>query len=968
MKNQPALIRRWQTVLTLTLVTLISACQPTVENKNSAAPTNTAAKNTIATSDDDHRSYRYLELPNQLRVLLISAPHTDKAAAALDVNVGSRQDPAQRQGLAHFLEHMLFLGTQKYPNPDEYQDFIAAHGGSHNAFTAFEHTNYFFDIDSAYLEPTLDRFSQFFVAPSFSNEYVEREKHAVDSEYQANIQDDAHRQLDVLRETVNPDHPFAKFSVGSLDTLADRPERSVRDDLLQFYQQNYSANIMTLVVVGREPLDQLQQMVSARFSAVPNRNRDIQPITAPLYTDKQLPQFVQVQPMQQQRTLSFAWPLPDQRADYRGKSLEYIGNILGHEGNGSLLSTLKKRGWAQALSAGQGLDYQGGAQFNLGIDLTEDGNKHIDDIVQLVYQAIQRIRDNGIEDWLYREQQIVSAQRFRFRETPEPITEVSHLAGNLHEYPAADVIRGDYLMDEFEPKQIAALLEQLTPTHMVLTYSAPEAKVDKRSTYYSTPYSVQTLSSQRIAQWQNVAATSEIRLPEPNVFIADNLSLKPLQGDAKKPALLQDDNGLHLWFLQDPVFRLPKATVTIEVRSPKAGDNAVDAVKSELLVRLLRENLNEFSYPASLAGLGYDISRTGRGVLLRVNGFDQKQSVLLQRMLHALHQPQFSADLFARVQKEYRRELQDNIKRPPYELLLADLPNVLIRNRWPDDELLRYVDKTTLAQVQSFAPELFAQIDIDMLVYGNAAETDARQLGAVVSQQLLTSAQKTTIPRVEILHAPTHDIRRTITAPHSDAGLMWYRQAADNAKSTRAALGVSAQIIGADFYAKLRTEQQLGYIVMASAYPIRDVPGLIFLVQSPNTGPAVLADAYRKFLQQWSQRSEEELRPLFERHRAALAQRLAQEPKNLGEASDRLWQDLSSGYRAFDSRDQIVTAVNALTFEQWLALFRRDVLGNDGHTIWLSSNGRFSKNALTTGAAIDDLKRFKATQQFYEFQ
>ena len=97
-------------------------------------------------SDVDQRSYRNLELANGMKVLLISDATADKAAAAVDVATGSGDDPQQRPGLAHFLEHMLFLGTKKFPNPGEYQAFISAHGGSHNAFTSLEHTNYFFDI------------------------------------------------------------------------------------------------------------------------------------------------------------------------------------------------------------------------------------------------------------------------------------------------------------------------------------------------------------------------------------------------------------------------------------------------------------------------------------------------------------------------------------------------------------------------------------------------------------------------------------------------------------------------------------------------------------------------------------------------------------------------------------------------------------------------------------------------------
>lgn len=961
------------------LVVLLSACQHTADHAQTTAVSHAApisASDTIFVSDSDRRALRYLVLPNQLRVLLISAPGTDKAAAALDVNVGSRQDPIERQGLAHFLEHMLFLGTDKYPNADDYQNFIAAHGGNHNAFTAFEHTNYFFDIDATYLEPALDRFSRFFVAPLFSADYVEREKHAVDAEYKANIQDDQRRALDVMREVINPENPLANFSVGNLATLADRPGHPVRDDLLQFYRDNYSANLMTLVVIGREPLDQLQALVTARFADIPNQQRSIAPIAAPLLRPGTAPQLVQIKSVQQQSVLSLAWPLPDQRDDYRGKSIEYIGNILGHEGAGSLLSTLKQRGWALALSAGQGLDYNGGAQFNISIELTPAGEKHSDDIIALVYETIALIRDNGIQDWLYREQQNVAAQRFRFREIAEPITEASHLAGNLHEYPAPEVIRGDYLMEQFEPRRIADLLAQLAPHTMLAMLTTPNATAERNSTYYAAPYSVQTISAQRQQKWLQPSAHADIHLPAPNLFVAEQLPLKALATDANdkaataadKPALLPTRDGMNLWFQQDAVYRVPKAMVAIEVQSPLASDTPQHAATTELLVRVLRENLNEFSYPASLAGLNYDISRAGRGLVLRIEGFDAKQSVLLARMLDALQNSAIDPAVFARVRDDYRRELRDSSKRPPYELLRSDIGDVLIRNNWSDSELLQHSDHISAGDVQRFARELLARIHIDMLVYGNVVATDAQQLGDMVAQRLLARARPIAAPPVQIMQLGAGDYRRTLLAAHADSALLWYRQAGDNSKTTRVALGVSAQMIGSDFYARLRTEQQFGYIVAAFPMPLRDVPGLVFLAQSTKAGPAQLAAAYREFLQRWAQRDEAQLRQLFEVHRAALVQRLSEAPKNFSEAGERLWLDIAGGYRSFDSREQLIAAAKALSFEQWHALFRRDVLTPDGHALWLAVNGKFTEGALQRGGAIDDLASFKAAQDFYRFE
>ncbi len=86
---------------------------------------------------------------------------------------------------------MLFLGNEKFPQESDYQNFVQSHGGSTNAYTTFEHTNYYFEVASDSLEPTLDRyhinsliqfrFAQFFICPTFTESATSREMHAVHS-------------------------------------------------------------------------------------------------------------------------------------------------------------------------------------------------------------------------------------------------------------------------------------------------------------------------------------------------------------------------------------------------------------------------------------------------------------------------------------------------------------------------------------------------------------------------------------------------------------------------------------------------------------------------------------------------------------------------------------------------------------------------------------------------------------------
>lgn len=136
----------------------------------------------------DDRQYRLVRLANGLEALLIHDETTEKAAASLSVHVGHLSDPAELPGLAHFCEHLLFLGTQKYPHENEYNEFLSHHAGSSNAYTSMDETMYFFDVGQAHLDGALDRFAQFFIAPLFDDSCTEREIRAVDSENKKNLQ------------------------------------------------------------------------------------------------------------------------------------------------------------------------------------------------------------------------------------------------------------------------------------------------------------------------------------------------------------------------------------------------------------------------------------------------------------------------------------------------------------------------------------------------------------------------------------------------------------------------------------------------------------------------------------------------------------------------------------------------------------------------------------------------------------
>lgn len=920
----------------------------------------------VAKPLNDSRSYRYLQLENGLRVLLVSDAQADKAAASLDVNVGSRQDPADYQGLAHFLEHMLFLGTAKYPQAGEYQEFISAHGGGHNAFTAFEHTNYFFDISADSLEPALDRFAQFFSAPLFNAEFVQREVNAVNSEYRSKIRDDRRRELAVFKALLNPAHPYAKFSVGNLETLHSGDPEGLRAQLLDFYARYYSADIMTLTVIGRESLDQLEAMVRPRFTPVSKHLVQREKIELPLFGEGTLPRWVNIEPVQNRRILTVAFPVPDTEPHWRSKPLSYIGNVLGHEGEGSLLSVLKQKGWAESLSAGESLSYQGGAMFGVEINLTEAGRGKVDDIVALLFDNIRLLRTGGVEAWRFEEQAGLARQQFLFRTPADASQEAVSLSMALQQYPSQDVIRGAYAMDEYQPALIHRYLDAMRPDNSLMVLVAPGVTTRAQVERYQVGYDQRPPTAAQLQRWQAALkgpGDTPLILPPVNPFIAEDFSLvsrTPADPQNNKPRALGQLNGVDVWLNTDDTFEVPKGRSYLLLRTPAASGSLNQRIKTRLWLRMVKDQLNELAYPAQLAGLSFSLEADWRGIEVSLGGYNEKQTELLAEVLGALVNTEWQASRFKRIKAQRLRYFENTRKRSPYQQLVDELPRALL----PDHSALtaqkNALREVTLESVAAHAKGLLGGFSPILLVDGNFSEADARSLAGVVGKVLPQTEAAPNGQEVVLLPEGVH--LRQVKARHDDAAVLQYVQSGDSGNTARVAMGLAAQMMGASFYYELRTEKQLGYIVTAGVYPIRDIPGMYFLVQSPVAGPAALQQEIDGYLKAWLAAGV--TREEFDKHKASLIKRLAEQPENLWEAADRHWRDLLEHYPGFDSREQLLAALTALSYDAWWQRISADF--SDPRSLVIYADGKWQDQALK-GEVVKGLSAFKSSQQVRQF-
>ena len=338
-------------------------------------------------------------LSNGMRVLLASDADASKAAASLTVHAGSMSEPTHWPGLAHFLEHMLFLGTETFAE-GEFEQFIAVNGGTNNAYTDAEETTYFFDVGSPALPGALDRFSDFFVAPLFTDSATSREVSAIESEHQKNLQSDARRIGFLLKTKARPDHPYAHFFTGNRQTLQDGSS-AAREALLAFYRKYYRASEMSLTLTGPQSLEDLEALAVSRFGRVGIGPPG--PVASSEY-DALPPPFVAgsttallAVPVRDARSVTLTWCVPTAQFDVgewlRTKPDQLLARLIGSRGDGSVTAALKASGLGNRVDASVEELTRSFALISVYIGLTEAGLGRWGEAVGVLCSYLRALRE-----------------------------------------------------------------------------------------------------------------------------------------------------------------------------------------------------------------------------------------------------------------------------------------------------------------------------------------------------------------------------------------------------------------------------------------------------------------------------------------------------------------------------------------------------------------------------------------------
>ena len=870
---------------------------------------------TVNKSPADPREYNTFFLKNGIEVITVSDPELATSAATLSVGVGAFQDPEGAQGIAHFLEHMIFMGSKKYKSPNEYMEFISQNGGSTNAFTAAEQTTYLFSINSKQFAPALDRLSSAIKAPLFDGTMVEKEINAVNSEWLKSRQTDGFIQQRTLALTGNPSHPRVKLGVGNKDTLGTN-EKQLLGSLRDFHSKYYSANLMKLVLVGNQSSKELAKLAKKYFSKIVNKNVERPLTNIPAYRAEDLSKEIFIRSKVKSPIFIVEFPIENNRDSWKSKPNQYISKLINSQEDGSLMVKLQDEGLIQSgtgifMPTAWGKD---GSAF-IEYSLTEKGERNTDKILSLTYQYIELIKSNGIDKAYFDELASINKIRFEDYQSPSALGLAVGFGQRVFDWPAENLIDFRYVTSDFDPDAITSTLSQLTPERSRIYHIGPDESSDIDLQYADGAYRVESLSAERLASLVNLDIA--LSLPQPEVIEVEQEFKTARSDNFIKPKKIFEDEGVQAFLSSSQDHQGKDGIMGLVFRTPATSKNVNNLVSANLLVAAFqKKNLRiiqraaqrgAFVIPA-IDGVGNPvISMSGR-----TKRHIQYANDLIDKFL--------VFEITERSLKDLKKQYADSYESIS-ELAVADQLEyhaLTITKQAPylysQKQFLNALESVTLEDVNRIQKEILESSFIDLYAHGNYNSDQIIEFTKSVRNKIGATSQITPwLYENEFEVKVGRGLVKKLRMPKDGVGIIDSYIYPEKSLKTEAQFMIINKIFRTSFFNDLRTNQQVGYIVTSYNESIHDFPTLSMMVVSDNTDLQALKEKIVDFQYGFAAAFEQIDKKTVQGLQRALLEEMIKKPENIAVEAASYFSDWGDGNYSFDTADKIAVHIEDAT-------------------------------------------------------
>lgn len=872
-----------------------------------------------------------IRLNNGLEALIISDPESNQSAAALAMHVGSWSNPPEYPGMAHFLEHLLFMASETYPQENGYFKQVTNNGGTLNAYTASDRTVYMFSVNHSAFPSTLDYFAHMFIDPLFSPSGIGRELHAVDQEHDKNIESDGFREYMVFKSTGNQNHPNAQFSTGNSETLGGIP----REAVVKWYEENYSADKAHLILYSSLPIEELKHLAASIFSEVPLNPNSKSSFNERLTSSSQEGAISYITPVREIRKLSVIWEVPQgYMLDIENKSDCLLAYALNSRHPGSLYSQLKEEGLIDNIYSGLESYSTESGLFEVEFILTPQGTQKFERVIECLYQTLNGFKANGLPPFLFEEMKKMVQINYEYQGRVHPFSYVSQLAHQMVDEALETFPQQTILPANYDPKKCNAFLSLLTPFqahyHLVASPQLTGAIGEKKERWSGAEYATRKFDSAQLAAWSEAQPALQSLFPESNPFIPSDLRLVTNRREVEKtpiPELIIDTEYGKAYYFEDGRYLVPEVSWVVNIRSPWLDRSAKQIPLLYLIQKCLADELKSTAFYANAAGLSADVHDSELGFCITVNGYSEKAPVFLKEVLQGIKTCSWTPEEFE-LQRFLLINHYDNFRKAPPLSQGIDLFNNLLFSTSPRmHEQLAALKKLTYDDFQTFQNKFLEEAYVEMMLAGNLTKKEAFAVWNEVRGSLQYAP-----------YAKNKHHQRSILSLQSQGGP--YRidekvECLGNAALLTigegpfsfdkwASSATLSRALVEDFFQTLRTKQQTGYIAQAQGIEEEDHLLQLFYVQSTTHQPDELIARFELFLEDYVNDFETKIpEGQFENIRSTLINLAQQPPSSLSKMAGHLYRLGFEHDGDFLRVEKKIEALKNLDYET----FKRDSMG-----------------------------------------
>ncbi len=752
---------------------------------------------------NEKRKFKYGVLPNKLKYTIIYDTDTTISNISLCVKTGIMNDPLEYMGLAHFLEHMLFLGSNKYKEESYFDKKLKSYGGNSNAYTSFFETVYYFTVLSENLDEMLDIFSRFFIDPLFDENSVSREINAINSEHMKNLNNDFWILRQLIYDLSHNNSMINKFGTGSLETLQNG--NNVREKIIEFYNKYYCSDNMTLTIVSNKSIESIEKIINTYFSEIKYKISDkIE------YNNFKFDTFMneyQLVPVADKDYIVYYWDINPMFDFLDDIIINIIDDTIVLNCEKNLINTLISMNLASRVNT----MYLDEGIYILMIYIIENSNYN--DIAKKINDIVRYYFDNLIKfDWvkIFNYMKKKYELNYNYSKKYNNLAISNSIAVNMHYYDEQDIYRGQKIILKDNIQKIYDTIKYLVFNKVNIIYGTKKNisnNIKLIEKYYKKEYCKLNISL--IPLFKN---TYDFKL----AIHSDILNINPINIPKLDKYNIPKKINNRLWYGGVSQFNEPYVYAEVHINHNKLYDNIKTYMLTQIAIKIINYYI-ELIFCQEI-GIGYDIYFSyivsDGTIILVINGVNYNFIDIFNKVIYYIKKIKPNNQIINLIISKIKQNLIDINTTSPWDYTDIIISQITHPYNYSYLDKIKIFTKININMIKKRIKRIVKFIDIPVktIIYGNIISNNIHKLATNnINMNIKFPSQPIALKlkNITLKHPNPNENNKCITYIFPFGIYEPYKIAM---------CFILYQMLEQPVFEELRTKAQLGYLVKCLLY------------------------------------------------------------------------------------------------------------------------------------------------------